>query len=188
MERFDTLEFHVYVRRDEIGYSVIESRHISGGWVRTSSHLFFQEALDEKNRCIEKGLRVVLVDTSRRDTFPRRTYYSPGEHRQGVRVEHPHTHRELEGLKSVAKARCGVCRRPLQGEGYPDVCPTCPECNARIEGTQNRCTRERGHKGEHRCSAGDVDERDKWRAVSAEEIAASPGLRLDAGFYLRGKN
>lgn len=100
-KRFDRLDFHIYTRRDEIEYSVIESRHISGGWVRTSSHLFFQEALDEKNRCIEKGLRVVLVDTTDIGRpFPKRVYYSPGEVNGGVRVEHPVTRRELEARKS----------------------------------------------------------------------------------------
>lgn len=47
------------------------------------------------------------------------------------------------------------------------------DCLERIAGTQNLCTRDKGHDGEHRCSAADVDEK-KWAAVRrvAEALSA----------------
>lgn len=43
-----------------------------------------------------------------------------------------------------------------------------PACHARIEGTQNICTRDAGHVGEHRCKAVDVDNRARYGAAETE--------------------
>ena len=84
--RYEQPDFHIYVKREVIGTGVQEERHLSGGWICTSSHLFFQEALDEKDRDNAKGLDVLLVDTIFcPDTFPRRTFYGA----DGSRREHP---------------------------------------------------------------------------------------------------
>jgi hypothetical protein len=53
-------------------------------------------------------------------------------------------------------------------------------CNAPIPGTQNLCTRDAGHTGEHRCRALDVDNRK--RTGSAEQCPARP---IDAETALR---
>lgn len=88
----DNHTFHIYVNREAIGYGVLEEYHLSGGWVRTSSHAFFQEALAEKDRTVAKGLDCLLVNTSL-EGWPTRTLYtSNGEFR---RVEHPKTAKEL---------------------------------------------------------------------------------------------
>lgn len=85
-QRYERHDFNIYVEREVIGAGFTEDRNLSGGWIRTSSHLYFQEALDEKDRDNKKGLDVILVDTSL-DGFPRRTYYSA----DGSRREHPKT-------------------------------------------------------------------------------------------------
>ncbi len=90
----DKHTFHIYVNREAMGYGVIERYGRNGGWVRTSSHLFFQEALDEKNRTIDKGLHCLLVNTSL-EGFPSRTLYYTGAGRENVRIEHPKTQKEL---------------------------------------------------------------------------------------------
>lgn len=41
-------------------------------------------------------------------------------------------------------------------------------CMAAIPGTQNSCTRDRGHGGAHRCNAGDVDARAAGRSTEPE--------------------
>lgn len=84
----DNHTFHIYVNREAINHGVIEGRKLSGGWIRTSSHLYFQEALDEKDRINAKGLRVLLVDTSL-SGFPRRTLYFTDSGRTDIRIEHP---------------------------------------------------------------------------------------------------
>jgi len=87
----DDHTFHIYVNREVIGYGVLEHYGRSGGWVRTSSHLFFQEALDEKDDTIKKGLDCLLINTSL-EGWPTRTIYTAG----GLRIEHPKKYVELE--------------------------------------------------------------------------------------------
>lgn len=90
----DKQTFHIYVNREVIGYGVLEQYHLSGGWVRTSSHLLFQEALDEKDRCVNKGLYVLFVNTSL-SGFPSRVLYFAGSGCENIRIEHPKTAKEL---------------------------------------------------------------------------------------------
>jgi hypothetical protein len=65
-----------------------------------------------------------------------------------------------DALRSYANDRAEYCRtfaELFSRLGKPLDEP----CHARIEGTQNLCTREAGHEGEHRCSVADVDERNR---------------------------
>ena len=87
----DKLTFHIYVNREVIGYGVLEHYGNSGGWVRTSSHLFFQEALSEEDRTVAKGIDCLLVNTSL-EGWPTRTLYTA----EGLRIEHPKKYAELE--------------------------------------------------------------------------------------------
>jgi len=46
-----------------------------------------------------------------------------------------------------------------KGQGFRELDMTRDVCFVPIAGTQNRCTRDNGHDGEHRCKAYDVDTR-----------------------------
>jgi len=47
-------------------------------------------------------------------------------------------------------------------------------CHARIEGSQNLCTRDRGHDGDHRCLAIDVDNRKRQELRHDHRYEAGP--------------
>lgn len=56
----------------------------------------------------------------------------------------------------VDVVRSALAKAGLLGDDRP--------CRARIDGTQNLCTRPAGHEGPHRCKASDVDAREAARA------------------------